>query len=173
MLPPPYSNDLKLARQCWSLAVCGVYHDVAREGVLPGLYKGPPLAIFRTICPSARARLSSCKSLSSLYYIPIPVTHPSIHSLTMAAPHGEAQVVTQPQAIETEKHSEKHNEFFDEEGKPQAAIDYSGAHEKTDPAEIALVRKLDRWIMPTLWSMYWLNYLVYLSQHLRRFLGRS
>lgn len=33
--------------------------------------------------------------------------------------------------------------------------DYSGAKEKTDPAEIALVRKLDRWIMPTLWAMYW------------------
>jgi hypothetical protein len=25
--------------------------------------------------------------------------------------------------------------------------DYSGAHEKTDPREIALVKKLDRWIM--------------------------
>jgi hypothetical protein len=25
--------------------------------------------------------------------------------------------------------------------------DYSGAHEKTDPKEIALVRKLDKWIM--------------------------
>lgn len=34
--------------------------------------------------------------------------------------------------------------------------DYSGAHEKTDPREIALVKKLDRWIMPMLWSMYWL-----------------
>ncbi|KAK0389514.1 hypothetical protein NLU13_3089 [Sarocladium strictum] len=31
--------------------------------------------------------------------------------------------------------------------------------EKTDPKEIALVKKLDRWIMPMLWSMYWLNYL--------------
>lgn len=38
--------------------------------------------------------------------------------------------------------------------------DYSGAVEKTDPAEIALVRKLDWWIMPILWLMYWLNYLV-------------
>jgi hypothetical protein len=37
--------------------------------------------------------------------------------------------------------------------------DYSGAHEKTDPKEIALVKKLDRWMMPMLWSMYWLNYL--------------
>ncbi|KAM0237903.1 hypothetical protein ACHAP5_008801 [Fusarium lateritium] len=39
------------------------------------------------------------------------------------------------------------------------ARDYSGAHEKTDPREIALVRKLDKWIMPILWLMYWLNYL--------------
>jgi len=37
--------------------------------------------------------------------------------------------------------------------------DRFGAHEKTDPKEIALVKKLDRWIMPMLWSMYWLNYL--------------
>ncbi|EQB58974.1 major facilitator superfamily transporter [Colletotrichum gloeosporioides Cg-14] len=31
--------------------------------------------------------------------------------------------------------------------------DYSGAHEKSDPREIALVRKLDWWIMPILWLM--------------------
>lgn len=37
-------------------------------------------------------------------------------------------------------------------------IDYSGAHEKTDPREIALVKKLDKWIMPMLWSMYWRAY---------------
>lgn len=38
-------------------------------------------------------------------------------------------------------------------------VDYSGAHEKTDPEEIRLVKRLDLFIMPTLWSMYWLNYL--------------
>lgn len=37
--------------------------------------------------------------------------------------------------------------------------DIFGSHEKTDPREIALVKKLDRRIMPMLWSMYWLNYL--------------
>lgn len=37
--------------------------------------------------------------------------------------------------------------------------DYSGAFAKTDKAEIALVRKLDCRIMPTLWTMYFLNYL--------------
>ncbi|KAJ9646425.1 hypothetical protein H2199_002474 [Coniosporium tulheliwenetii] len=37
--------------------------------------------------------------------------------------------------------------------------DYSGAVEKTDPAEIRLVKKLDWRIMPTLWAMYFLNYL--------------
>ena len=36
--------------------------------------------------------------------------------------------------------------------------DYSGAVKKTDPAEIRLVRKLDFRIMPTLWAMYFLNY---------------
>ncbi|QMW25245.1 hypothetical protein G4B84_000490 [Aspergillus flavus NRRL3357] len=42
---------------------------------------------------------------------------------------------------------------------PQHQGDYSGARKKTDPVEIRLVRKLDTWIMPTLWLMYWLNYL--------------
>ncbi|KAF4556376.1 MFS-type transporter-like protein 11 [Elsinoe fawcettii] len=37
--------------------------------------------------------------------------------------------------------------------------DYSGAREKSDPAEIKLVRKLDLRIMPILWAMYFLNYL--------------
>ncbi|KFA60377.1 hypothetical protein S40285_08848 [Stachybotrys chlorohalonatus IBT 40285] len=53
-------------------------------------------------------------------------------------------------------------EFDEVEEKPiprHGKTDYSGAHEKTDPKEIALVKKLDRWIMPMLWSMYWLNYL--------------
>ncbi|THX44383.1 major facilitator superfamily transporter [Aureobasidium pullulans] len=43
--------------------------------------------------------------------------------------------------------------------KPQVKKDYSGVAEKTNPEEIRLVKKLDRWIMPMLWSMYWLNYL--------------
>ncbi|KAE8331897.1 major facilitator superfamily domain-containing protein [Aspergillus sergii] len=42
---------------------------------------------------------------------------------------------------------------------PHHQGDYSGARKKTDPVEIRLVRKLDTWIMPTLWLMYWLNYL--------------
>jgi hypothetical protein len=36
--------------------------------------------------------------------------------------------------------------------------DYSGAVKKTSPEEFALVRKLDWHIMPTLWAMYFLNY---------------
>lgn len=55
-----------------------------------------------------------------------------------------------------------HSSVYEEVSKPTIAVekvDYSGAHEKTDPKEIALVKKLDRWIMPMLWSMYWLNYL--------------
>lgn len=37
--------------------------------------------------------------------------------------------------------------------------DYSGAVVELDPVERKLVRKLDIRIMPTLWLMYWLNYL--------------
>lgn len=46
------------------------------------------------------------------------------------------------------EHSE-HIEDLDEEKLKQKTgkQDYSGAAEKTDPVEIALVRKLDRWIM--------------------------
>lgn len=36
--------------------------------------------------------------------------------------------------------------------RPQVKVDYSGVAAKTDPAEIALVKKLDRWIMPMLWG---------------------
>ncbi|KAF4993959.1 hypothetical protein FGRMN_6090 [Fusarium graminum] len=38
-------------------------------------------------------------------------------------------------------------------------IDKFGAHAKTDPREIALVRKIDWYIMPILWFMYTFNYL--------------
>ena len=38
-------------------------------------------------------------------------------------------------------------------------VDEFGAHAKTDPREIALVRKLDRHILPILWLMYLFNYL--------------
>lgn len=41
-------------------------------------------------------------------------------------------------------------QYDDEKVSDLAEGDYSGAKEKTDPAEIALVKKLDRWIMPTL-----------------------
>ena len=34
--------------------------------------------------------------------------------------------------------------------------DYSGAVAKTDEVEIALVKKLDRRILPILWAMYFL-----------------
>ncbi|EEH20169.2 hypothetical protein PABG_02428 [Paracoccidioides brasiliensis Pb03] len=40
-----------------------------------------------------------------------------------------------------------------------ACLDYSGVRKRLSQEEIALVKKLDRWIMPTLWAMYWLNYL--------------
>ncbi|RBA20520.1 hypothetical protein FPRO05_07967 [Fusarium proliferatum] len=38
-------------------------------------------------------------------------------------------------------------------------VDEFGAHAKTDPREIALVKKLDKYILPMLWFMYLFNYL--------------
>lgn len=47
-----------------------------------------------------------------------------------------------------EKAAVYQNELTVDEKGNHVAIDYSGAHEKSDPREIALVKKLDRWIMP-------------------------
>lgn len=44
------------------------------------------------------------------------------------------------------------------EDRKHVQADYSGAVAKTDAAEIALVRKLDRRILPMLCAMYFLNY---------------
>ncbi|KAK5170693.1 uncharacterized protein LTR77_005283 [Saxophila tyrrhenica] len=61
--------------------------------------------------------------------------------------------------VPAEKEDVLQNEYAFDAKEQGARIDYSGAHEKTDPVEIALVKKLDLWIMPMLWGMYWLNYL--------------
>ncbi|KAE8388482.1 major facilitator superfamily domain-containing protein [Aspergillus alliaceus] len=62
----------------------------------------------------------------------------------------------------TDKPQTLHREYtlgHDGVKSPPKQSDYSGARKKTDPVEIRLVHKLDTWIMPTLWLMYWLNYL--------------
>ncbi|KAM5355124.1 hypothetical protein ACJ41O_001770 [Fusarium nematophilum] len=50
-------------------------------------------------------------------------------------------------------HLEKH------ESNMFTSVDETGAHKKTDPAEIRLVRKIDWIMLPILWIMYWFNYL--------------
>lgn len=69
------------------------------------------------------------------------------------AKHEEA-IVEKPDVSQQENYVDEESD-----GKRNVNLDYSGAHAKTDPAEIKLVRKLDIWIMPMLWLMYWLNYL--------------
>ena len=57
----------------------------------------------------------------------------------------------------SEKPSEVHVEdAVTENLKLEDGGDYSGAVTKTDPKEIALVKKLDRRIMGILWAMYFL-----------------
>ena len=56
--------------------------------------------------------------------------------------------------IQVDKHSTAHiEEVKSKMGPTYESTDYSGAHEKTDPREIALVKKLDRWIMPMVRGM--------------------
>jgi hypothetical protein len=52
-------------------------------------------------------------------------------------------------SVEDDKKNILSKEYpVDEEGRSShAKLDYSGAYEKIDPAEIKLVRKLDTWIM--------------------------
>lgn len=48
-----------------------------------------------------------------------------------------------------ETHDPDHDDQIEKEKRKAIGIDYSGAYEKTDPKEIALVKKLDWYIMPT------------------------
>ena len=61
------------------------------------------------------------------------------------------------QSIESPKAHFQHDEKLVED--QLVAVDSFGSHAKVDPVEIKLVRKLDWFILPTLWLMYWFNYL--------------
>ncbi|KAL5439227.1 hypothetical protein PMIN07_010712 [Paraphaeosphaeria minitans] len=70
-------------------------------------------------------------------------------------------VTTHPSDLEKNSSVQMDDIVLDEkDAKSSAAVeggDYSGAATKTDPAEIALVRKLDFRIMPALFCLYFLN----------------
>lgn len=69
--------------------------------------------------------------------------------------------ITSDSKVDIEKNSALHVDDIASEKDLKAAeadpnADYTGAAAKTDPAEIALVRKLDFRIMPALFCMYFL-----------------
>lgn len=65
--------------------------------------------------------------------------------------------VTDIADVDLEYNDDKSSDLKREQ--PEGELDYSGFAKKTDPEEIRLVRKMDMYIMISLWSMYWLNYL--------------
>ncbi|KAF2187051.1 major facilitator superfamily protein [Zopfia rhizophila CBS 207.26] len=71
---------------------------------------------------------------------------------------GEIGYSNAPSAGDVEKVTEQQIEVVPEKGAIESSRDYAGAAAKTDPIEIKLVRKLDWRIMPTLFFMYFLNY---------------
>ena len=77
---------------------------------------------------------------------------PSNSNAIMEKSAGDAQIEhVQTNDTNTEKARDP-TLTYEEDGVVKDAygvkVDYSGATKKTDPAEIALVRKLDMWIMP-------------------------
>ncbi|KAL2204527.1 MFS general substrate transporter [Sarocladium strictum] len=92
------------------------------------------------------------------------------HQTPTAADHGvvndpHTRAVTPPGGhhgdIQKESYNElEHQESADLQKLPKVdGLDEFGGHRKTDPAEIALVRKLDTYMLPILWLMYLFNYL--------------
>ncbi|KAK3697706.1 hypothetical protein LTR37_017288 [Vermiconidia calcicola] len=71
----------------------------------------------------------------------------------MASDEKHREIIPDPQPDAIQR------EYMMDAEKAGAQLDYSGAHKKSSPEEIRLVKKLDLWIMPMLWLMYWLNYL--------------
>ncbi|KAK9331449.1 major facilitator superfamily domain-containing protein [Lipomyces starkeyi] len=61
--------------------------------------------------------------------------------------------------IENEKADLELIEYGEDGQKVIRKVDYSGVGEKTDLREIKLVQKLDRIIIPTLWVMYFCNFM--------------
>jgi MFS family permease len=59
----------------------------------------------------------------------------------------------------TTEHRDQGNEGLFKTMPKIEKVDKFGSHDKTDPEEIALVRKLDFYMLPILWLMYLFNYL--------------
>ncbi|TKX24966.1 MFS transporter-like protein 39 [Elsinoe australis] len=67
--------------------------------------------------------------------------------------HTQNDVKTQKESIECIEYGE------DGKGNVDVVKDSFGARVKVDPKEIKLVRKIDMYMMPMLWAMYFLNFL--------------
>lgn len=55
--------------------------------------------------------------------------------------------VVEARSDTTISNASKEHDEYNRDDQSHKNVDYSGAQEKTDPVEIALVKKLDRWIM--------------------------
>lgn len=121
-----------------------------RTGVGPhGLYSCSSIADTSTPFIIVVARSHSSYAGPEILLLQSSSIFPSTTG-NMAALEKQDAVHSELQPVTTKENQEMYrNELtMDEKGNVTTIIDYSGAHEKTDPREIALVRKLDRWIMP-------------------------
>lgn len=80
-------------------------------------------------------------------------TRPSTE-VQQAAAGEQPPVVERTASRDIEKQNSSHQEeVFDKSEQQHRQGDYSGAVAKSSPEEIKLVRKLDLFLMPTLWIM--------------------
>lgn len=106
---------------------------------------------------------------SPVYHFTSPVSNPPSlrhapsqdQSLGLTRPLTRHATFVQKKSSLSKQHSAHDDDSSVVESQRGKAVkvDYSGASEKTDPREIALVRKLDWRIMPMIWIMYFLNYI--------------
>ena len=108
--------------------------------------------------PVAESQVASLSSPVTSLTFRLTATFLGFSMRTMATAPTKDKMQPQDRPVETSVLEFKKPLAVDEEGNP-IRVDYAGAHAKIDPAEIKLVRKLDLWIIPTLWLMYWLNFL--------------
>ncbi|KAL2760303.1 hypothetical protein ACRALDRAFT_1078926 [Sodiomyces alcalophilus JCM 7366] len=73
--------------------------------------------------------------------------------------HSDAICTAKPTENQLEHETSAGDDSTFQKGPIMEKVDRFGAHAKTDPREIALVRKLDLFILPILWFMYLFNYL--------------
>ena len=96
---------------------------------------------------------SASQASDGIICLGLPYSLPTMTTTSPPRPDRIASTASQEKhalAVGLEKPIALHEEEYADEEGAGPAVDYSGARKKSDPKEIGLVRKLDKWILTTL-----------------------